>query len=859
MEPFQKEIWEDNYKGPDDETVEDTWRRVASSVASIEHDENREYAESSFYDILEDFKFVPGGRILANVGISSRKGTTLLNCFTHNPVDLKDAEESTIKDPDSISGILSLVKAQALTLKSEGGYGTNFSYLRPAGTYIKGIGGRTPGVLKFMELWDKSSEIITSGSDRIVGGRKKDEKVKIRKGAMMGILSVWHPEIKDFIEAKLVPKRLSRFNLSVGITKGFMDAVKSDSDWELKFPDVEFDGYDKEWDGNIDEWISKGYPIVVYETIKARDLWNKIMKATYTRNEPGVMFLDIANDINPLYYCETILQSNPCGEILMGTGVCNLGSLNLVKFVKYNGDGTYGFDYDKFKETIKIAVRFLDNINDISPVPLPEYGKSMKEKRRIGLGVMGLGSLHLMLGIPFGSDASLEMINNIWTAKAEQELLSSAELGKEKGSFPLFDRDKYFSSKWWNTVPISCDIKKQIEEIGEMRNGTHSMNAPTGNTGIFGGIVSGGIEPVFMKEYYRWVIVNGDEKAELKKQGLDIPDTSKGEWYETDIFKETLKGDEPILKGSFNGVDYEIDKSRGLIKAILTKDYGWSFVESNYPPKDIERLEKEGVFLTTENLTVKNHLDTLKEISALINMNSSKTLNLPNDISYDEFKDVYLDAYNSGIKGVTTYRAGTMAAVLEKAEEKRDIIDERTTELEDQFKMANGDIIIDDLKLPEEYEAIGRVVRSEGKKWYFHIAFADRQKTKPFAMFIHTNAREHVKSLEEFIETIEVYAKSSGINPELVKSQIERYSHQSIVQRTARAISFLLRHNVKPWKILGLIGEPTVGTLLFSIKKVLLSYCPDMVLDDELCPSCNGELVMQEGCVICPNCGYSKC
>lgn len=1192
IEGFQKEIWEANYKGPDDESITDTWERIAKAAAAVEKEDIRDNVTMSFYSILDDFKFVPGGRIMANIGVGGRNGTTLLNCFVHYPAGLKKLESGISRGFDSIEGILEMVKAQALTLKSEGGYGTNFSYLRPAGTYVAGIGGRTPGVLKFMELWDKSSEIITNGSDKRIDKKRKDEKKKIRKGAQMAVLSVSHPEIHDFIEAKTVPGRLTKFNISVGITKGFMQAVESDGDWDLFFPDTEWEKYDELWDGDLDAWKENGYPIKVYETVKAKNLWNSIMKATYTRNEPGVMFLDIANEMNPINYTETILSSNPCltgdmllltdngevpiselagqdvnivnykgeyttgkvwsngikpvyeisfygkqkpikctndhrwmtidgddvearlltgkkimpfmesnpslvpsyvklgfiigggqltdltddakkgiainfgekdndvldyfgytkndfdssgrkiytveftedildhgiplkpvwerylsdelmtldknelsslicglysangsvvsenqnhgcisltstskklidqiqkllkdefgiytgisvnkpktieweygvytskesydirinsfdsikrfkenigfihlykteslrnlmlsksptvknvvhigdeevfdfsepethwgvvnsfvshncGELLMGApGVCLLGSINLVKFIKRTDEGL-DFDYDQFKTTVNTAVRLLDNVNDISRTPLPEYDESMKSKRRIGLGVMGLGSLHFMLGIRYGSKESLELIKNIWRVKAEQELIASAKLGNEKGSFPLFDREKYFNTKWWNTVPISSEIKDYIKnDIGEMRNSIQSMNAPTGNTGIFAGIVSGGIEPVFLPEYTRWVTIDPEDRQFLRDNGIDFPEVGKGEWYENEHFKFTTRGDEEVLKGSFGGVHYEIDKNRGLTKGVTVRDYGWDFVLKNYSETDIKDMENAGVFATTADLKVEDHISTLELISSYINTNSSKTVNIPNDYSFDDFKEVYVNAYRANIKGITTYRAGTMTAVLEKVEETAEKMEEYATDLEQQFKLANGDPITEDLKLPDEYEAIGKVIRSEGKKWYFHIGFADRQKTKPYVMFVHTNARENVKSLEAVIERIESFALSSGINMDHVKNQIERYSHQSIVQRTARAISLLLRHNIKPWKVIDIISSPTppiVGTLLYSIKKVLMAYCPNQVLDDEVCPNCGEKMQLQEGCVLCIACGYSKC
>ena len=305
---LSNDTWEKNYAAPDETNRKDTWRRCSNTAASVESHDTKEYVESKFYELFEDDKFVPGGRIMANMGVVGRNKTTLYNCYVYNPGDVG------IKDPDSIEGIYDCLKAQAKTLQSEGGYGLNASFIRPAGVFIEGIGSRSPGVLKFMELWDKSSEIITMGSTKILGEKKHNEKSKIRKGAQMLVLNIWHPDIEEFIVAKQTPGRLTKFNMSVGITEGFMDAVKNDLDWDFVYPDTTVDEYKTEWNGNISDWKSKNYPIIVYKTVKARDVWETIMKSTYNRAEPGIMFLDLANKLNPIYYAEDIATSNPCGR-----------------------------------------------------------------------------------------------------------------------------------------------------------------------------------------------------------------------------------------------------------------------------------------------------------------------------------------------------------------------------------------------------------------------------------------------------------------------------------------------------------------------------------------------------------------
>lgn len=301
---FSKEVWESTYKYYDDSDIDSTMHRVAKDVAGAETTDalKVEWADK-FYDMLSDFKCTSGGRIYANAG-TSYGGVTMLNCYLGPEVDY---------DKDSLDGILKVVRDQAQTLKSEGGWGYNMSFIRPRGAFIHGIGVETPGAVRYMELFDKVSDIITSGSgDETTDNKKK--KGKIRKGAMMGVLDCWHPDISEFITAKQTQGRLSKFNLSVNCTDEFMELVnKQDEelDWDLVFPDTTFHMYDKEWKGDLKDWVSRGYPTKVYKTVKVQWLWDLIMKSTYDRAEPGVLFLDRANKLNEMNYRATIYATNP--------------------------------------------------------------------------------------------------------------------------------------------------------------------------------------------------------------------------------------------------------------------------------------------------------------------------------------------------------------------------------------------------------------------------------------------------------------------------------------------------------------------------------------------------------------------
>lgn len=834
---FSREIWNTTYKAPNETTIEDTLRRVAKGLASPE--KNKKKWESKFFDLLLDFKFVPGGRIIANIGRNDTSAT-LYNCFVSAVQDLK------IKDPDSIEGIYEMLTRQALTLKSEGGYGVNMSWIRPEGMYVAGIGSRTPGVLKFAELWDKSSEIITSGSVKVLGDLEPNEKQKIRKGAQMFVLEIWHPEIMEFIVAKQTPGRLTKFNMSVGVTEGFMEAVKKNKKWDLYFPDTKCAEYKTEWDGNIDRWKANGHPVKVYKTIKAKEIWELIMKSTYDRAEPGVLFIDTTNKLNPINYAEDVRTTNPCGEIPMSTGVCCLASMNLTQYVNMEDKTAVAyFDYDKFSEDVRTAIRALDNVQDVSKTPLKEYADSVKDKRRIGLGVTGLGSIHYMLAIEYGSDESLALVKKIFQVKAGVELMASALLGSEKGSFKAFDKDKYFNSYWWKNLKLPKIFKKEIEDVGCMRNSHQSMNAPTGNTGIYANNVSGGIEPCFNWFYIRWSIVNVKDQAKLDKAGFKYPKVDKGEWFETDDVKFINRGTEQVLRGDFEGTVYEVDKNRGLTKATEIRDYGYDAAVKFYKDEEFKIMVSGGQFKTTAELSVEAHLKVLKVVSHFTNQANSKTINIPNDYPYEDFKKIYEGAYDSEIKGVTTYREGTMTAVLEVSIEKKK---EKTKYTKRQASV------------PADLHH----VTVNKRKYYVVVGVLNDE---PYEVFTGSN----------YNNDGEVYIPKKVIKGLITKQKRGKYTFDcegesysltnghtdSNADALTRILSTSLRHDVDIATLVHQL-EKTEGPLI-SFSKALMRTLKKYIKDGTevhgvTCDSCESEKIIRvEGCMKCSDCGWSKC
>ncbi|HCQ56631.1 MAG TPA: adenosylcobalamin-dependent ribonucleoside-diphosphate reductase, partial [Sulfitobacter sp.] len=563
--PIAEQIWDMKYrfKGADgtakDVTVEDTWRRIARDLAQVES--KADVWEDKFFNALEDFKYLPAGRITAGAGTARR--VTLFNCFVMGTV------------PDSMSGIFDMLKEAALTMQQGGGIGYDFSTIRPRGADVLGVSADASGPLSFMDVWDAMCRTIMSAGSR--------------RGAMMATMRCDHPDVEDFIAAKSDPARLRMFNMSVLVTDPFMEAVKADGSWDLVFGGK------------------------VYKTVQARDLWNKIMQATYDYAEPGVIFIDRINAANNLNYCETIAATNPCGEQpLPPYGACLLGSINLARLVAQPFEDDAHLDQDAMSELVATAVRMMDNVVDVSNFPLPEQAAEAQNKRRIGLGVTGLADALLMVGLRYGSDEAAAQTEAWLKAIARASYLASVELAKEKGAFPLFDAEKFLASG--TMMQMDDDVRDAIREHG-IRNALLTSIAPTGTISLYAGNVSSGIEPVFAYAYTRKVLQKDGSRTEE-----EVVDYAVQMWRE-------LKGDTPL------------------------PDY----------------------FVNAQTLPPADHVKMQAAAQKWIDSSISKTINCPEDISFDAFKDVYMQAWDTGCKGCTTYRPNDVTgSVLSVSSEKTD-------------------------------------------------------------------------------------------------------------------------------------------------------------------------------------------
>ncbi len=441
--------------------------RVARGIAEQEKPESRKKWEKEFNWLLEDWKFVPGGRILTGAGTD--QNLTYFNCYV-------------IPSPkDSRGGIIASLGQMTEIMSRGGGVGMNLSSLRPRHSYVKGVNGRSSGSVSWGALFSFVTGLIEQGGSR--------------RGALMLILNVWHPDIIDFINSKREMDKIVNANISVGITDDFMEAVRNDGVWETCFPDTSDPEYNEKWDGDLNAWKAAGHKVIPYQTLKARDVWNAIIESAWASAEPGVFFIDRYNKMsNSWYYC-TIQSTNPCGEQgLPPWGVCNLGSINLSRFVEDKK-----VLWKDLGRAVRSSVRFLDNVIDDTPYFFEENRQRQQSERRIGLGTMGLADMLIKLELGYGSDDSIKFIDELYKFICEEAYAESSDLAAEKGSFSMFDAEKLLQSGFMMQMPET--LREDVRNKG-LRNVTLLTQAPTGTTGTMVG-TSTGIEPYYFWEWER--------------------------------------------------------------------------------------------------------------------------------------------------------------------------------------------------------------------------------------------------------------------------------------------------------------------------------------------------------------------
>ena len=681
LQPTSLDIWENKYclKSKQgemiDQNIDQTYQRVAQALVEVESkDKQAEWYEKFLWALRQGV--IPAGRITSNAGAQEHKpATSTINCTVSGIID------------DSMDDILQKNLEAGLTLKAGCGIGYEFSTLRPKGAYVSGAGAYTSGPLSFMDIYDKTCFTVSSA-----GGRR---------GAQMATFEVGHPDVMDFIRAKREDGRLRQFNLSLLITKEFMEAVKADADWPLSFPitikEQEADGIDLSDPSSVlwrdfpvsGRYVTNGEGLVackISKVIKAKRLWDMIMASTYDFAEPGFILIDKVNEMNNNWFCENIRATNPCGEQpLPPYGSCLLGSVNLTRFVQKPFSSDASFDWDSFKEAVKIFTRMLDNVVEINGLPLEEQRNEIERKRRHGMGYLGLGSCITMLGMRYGDANSVAFTEEVTQALAMVGWEAGLELAKEKGPAPIMNemfkvtpemlryrpemvKDGYgvgdevpgrilhakYSRYMQRVAEVDSDLVEALADHGA-RFTHHSSIAPTGTISLsLANNASNGIEPSFAHHYSRNVIREGKKSKE-----------------KVDVYSFELLAYRAMVNSEAEPYTDDTDKQ--------LPDY----------------------FVTADDISPIEHVDIQAAAQKWIDSSISKTANVPTEYPYDDFKDIYLYAYEQGLKGCTTFRFNPEAfqGVLVKEQDL-----ENTTY---RFELEDGEIV--EVKGNEEIEYDGEM------------------------------------------------------------------------------------------------------------------------------------------------------
>ena len=768
--PIAEQIWDAKYRFKDadgtpiDITVEDSWRRIAKALASAEGDNLAPMVEEQFYEALEDFRFLTAGRITAGAGTG--RMVTLFNCYVMGTI------------PDSLNGIFDMLREAALTMQQGGGIGYDFSTLRPKGALVKKLGADASGPLSFMDCWDSMCRTIMSAGSR--------------RGAMMGTMRCDHPDIRDFITAKQDSARLRMFNLSVLVTDKFMKAVKDNDDWFLHFA------------------------VELYEVTTDRDLLDLIMKSPYDYAEPGVIFIDRINEDNNLRYCETIAATNPCGEQpLPPYGACLLGSVNMAKMVIHPFEKNAKVNRPLLKETVNRAIRMMDNVVDVSNFPLPAQQQEAYDKRRLGLGMTGVADMLIMLGITYGSNDAITIMDEIAREIALDAYWASVELAKEKGPFPKFDVDGYLASGTFaqRLCEYDPELETAIRKHG-IRNSHLTSIAPTGTISLYAGNVSSGIEPVFAYEYTRKV---------LQKDG---------------------------------------SKTEELVQDYAVKAYwDWFGEGGSEHPDDLPNY-----FVSAQTLPPAAHLKMQAAAQKWVDSSISKTINLPEDIAFEDFKEVYWQAYELGCKGCTTYRPNAVTGSVLSVEPKK-----KEEEAKPASDLVNVDFAEIEMRVLAQMEPTARPETLDGSTYKLkygmdsiYITITDIEENgvvRPFEVFINS------KNVEHFAWTIGMARMISAIfrrphDSRFVVQELKevfdpkggQFMKGKYIPSMLAAIGGIIEHHMM--RIGYIEGKEVSTTKLTADEPPVMG----LVKAPKACPNCHGySFKVESGCEVCVDCGHSKC
>jgi ribonucleoside-diphosphate reductase alpha chain len=775
LPPISQQIWDMKYRlktaggSPRDRSITDTWDRVAKAAAAAEPKRARARWAKQFREAMADFALLPAGRILAGAGTG--RAVTLFNCFVMGRIE------------DDLGSIFDNVKEAALTMQQGGGIGHDFSTLRPKGALVASIGADASGPVSFMDVWDAMCRTIMSAGSR--------------RGAMMATLRCDHPDVEAFIDAKSDAKRLRNFNLSVLVTDALLDAVREDRPWELKFGGK------------------------VYRTVPARALWERIMRATYDFAEPGVVFIDRVNARNNLSYCEKIHATNPCGEQpLPPYGACLLGSINLARLIEHPFTGRAGLDLARLEERVKLAVRFLDNVIDISNYPLEPQRQEALAKRRIGLGVTGLADALIFCGIKYGTREAAALAGSWMKAIQNAAYTASAELAAEKGAFPLFDPDRFLASP--NVAALDEPARDAVRRHG-VRNGCLTSIAPTGTISLLAGNVSSGIEPVFDFVHRRRVL-----------------------------------------------------ERSGSTREELVEDYAHALFRHQFGPA----ASLPDSFVKAADLSPREHLEMQAAMQAHVDSAISKTINCPEDISFEAFKSIYLEAHALGLKGCTTYRPNPVTgAVLQPVTEPQPkaAAKERKVEIAAVPSVpASERAGVVYMAPPLEREAVlsgfTYKLKWPGSDHAIYVTINDIERNGrrcPFEIFINTRNLEHYAWTVALTRMISAVFRRGGdvtFVAEELKAVFDPQGGHWIAGRYVPSLLAAIGEVIETHMIRTGFLQSDQARLPLAQAKAEGEAEPRGTSASErpvrlkLCPRCSStEYTRREGCWVCDTCGFSRC
>lgn len=743
-----------NEKGEQIEhTIEATWQRVAKAISSVEKtDAKRIEWEEKFNWLLQDFKYVPGGRILSGAG--SRADVTFYNCYV-------------LPSPtDSRGGILDSVKSMVEIMARGGGVGVNLSTLRPRGSLVKGVNGKASGSVSFGALYSFATGLVIQGGSR--------------RGALMLMLNDSHPDIEEFVTVKRTMGQITNANLSVGISDAFIEAVKKDADWDLKY------------DGKV------------YKTIKASYLWNLITESAHASGEPGCVFMERANKEANTWYFENIVCVNPCGEQpLPAWGVCNLGSINLSPFADAGE-----IDWGTLGETVRTAIRFMDNVIDATPYAFEENKKAQLNVRRVGLGTMGLADFLIKLKVRYGSPEAVALTEKLYRFLRDETYRSSVEIAREKGPFPEFDREKFLQGTYIRQLPT--DIQASIREFG-IRNGVLQTQAPTGTTSILAG-VSSGIEPVYDFAFKR--------TDRLGEHIVYHP------LYQQYIEKYP---NEPIPDYFVNAKQLT-PLEHVTMQAVIQKYTDASISKTVNAPENHTHEQVKELYLKAFDLGCKGvtyYRENSRDISVLESLDQAKKTeksDTPKKLTQEQ----------SG-----NYVAPTIVSTP------------RTIE---------APVTVEPRKRPEVM--VGKTYKIKTGDGVLYVTINNDESGHPFEIFATIGkAGGFFAANSEAICRLASLALRSGITPEEVVSQLKGIRgpmpafgpNGTKILSLADAIAQVLQRHLRGDQAQLDLGYVKTEKPVVSATSIANhGYAPE-------CPECGGDLVMSEGCQSCPGCGYSKC